>query len=147
MTRHALVLTPEQRPRPLNVVGMQITVLASNELTGSYGLTVQEGNEGSGPPPHRHAWDEAFYVLSGEVEFQCDGKAHVCAAGALVHVPGGTLHGFCFGRGGGRMLEIAGAGAQAAPFFAAIDDELPVGPPDPPRLLELARRHGVEFAL
>lgn len=38
------------------------------------------------------------------------------------------------------------ARAQAAPFFAAIDAEIPVGPPNIPKLLELAARHGVAFA-
>jgi hypothetical protein len=43
------------------------------------------------------------------------------------------------------MLEVSGDGAQAAPFFAAIDGEMPPGPPDVPTLLRLAERHGVEF--
>lgn len=147
MSSHAFVLTPDQQARALNVVGMQIRVLASNVATQSYGITLQQGNEGAGPPPHKHGWDEAFYVLQGEVNFQCDGKSSVCSVGTLVHVPRGTVHGFNFGRGGGLMLEITGTGANAAPFFAAIHEEIPVGPPNIPKLLELAQRHGVEFAI
>ena len=71
------VVTPDRRARPLNVVGTQVTVLASNEATQSYGITLQQGDEGTGPPPHSHDWDEAFYVLSGEVQFSCDGEALV----------------------------------------------------------------------
>ena len=51
--------------RPLNVVGEQITVLASGDRTGSYEVFHQIGPEGSGPPPHSHPWDEAFYVVAG----------------------------------------------------------------------------------
>lgn len=145
MSSHPMVLGPQQQDRPLNVVGMRITVLAANEATGSYGITIQEGVEGTGPPPHSHPWDEAFYVLGGEVRFACGGGASVCTAGTLVHVPGGTVHAFTFGPGGGRMLEITGPDAQAAPFFTAIDREIPPGPPDLPRLLQLADRHGVAF--
>jgi quercetin dioxygenase-like cupin family protein len=147
MSSHPIVLRPEAQSRPLNVVGMQITVLAANAATGSYGITIQEGDEGTGPPPHSHAWDEAFYVLGGAVKFECAGEACICTAGTLVHVPGGTVHAFTFGPGGGRMLEIAGAGAQAAPFFTAIDRELAPGAPDVPRLLQVAERHGVAFVV
>lgn len=147
MKGKVLVLKPADRARALDVVGTRITVLASNAQTHAYGITLQQGDEGTGPPPHRHGWDESFYVLEGEIEFQYEGQSARCGAGTLVHVPGGTLHGFRYGRGGGAMLEISGNGAQAAPFFTALDHEMPPGPPDVPRLLEIAQRHGVAFAL
>ncbi|MDP9875752.1 hypothetical protein J2W25_000039 [Variovorax boronicumulans] len=110
------VLTPERRETPLNVLGTQVTVLASNASTQSYGVTFQRGDEGTGPPPHSHDWDESFYVLGGEVEFLCDGQ----------------------------MLEITGQDAMAAQMFAAIDREIPVGPaPDIPKLLAVLERNGV----
>jgi quercetin dioxygenase-like cupin family protein len=108
--RH-FVLAPDRRARPLNVVGTQVTVLASNAATQSYGITLQRGDEGTGPPPHSHDWDEAFYVLSGEIQFLCDRQAHVCLPGTLVHIPRGTVHGFQYGKGGGQMLEITGENA------------------------------------
>lgn len=27
------------------------------------------GEEGTGPPPHRYDWDEAFYILKGGIHF------------------------------------------------------------------------------
>lgn len=147
MTSQAFVLPPGQQAPALNVVGMQIRGLAANAATQSFGITLQQGEEGTGPPPHKHGWDEAFYVLKGEVNFQCDGKSSACATGTLVYVPRGTVHGFSFGHGGGLMLEIAGTGAHAAPFFTAIHDKIPAGAPDIPKLLELAQQHGVEFAI
>lgn len=138
------VLSPERRETPLNVLGTQVTVLASNAATQSYGVTFQRGDEGTGPPPHSHDWDESFYVLGGEVEFHCDGQAHLCQPGTLVHVPRGTVHGFHYGKGGGQMLEITGQDAMAAQMFAAIDREIPVGPePDIPKLLAVLERNGV----
>ena len=85
-TQH-FVLTPEQHEPALNVVGTKVTVLAANAATQSYGITLQQGEEGTGPPPHSHDWDEAFYVLRGEILFQCDGKPYACRVGTLVHVP------------------------------------------------------------
>jgi quercetin dioxygenase-like cupin family protein len=143
MTIPYFVLTPERRDSPLNVVGTQVTVLASNATTRSFGITLQRGDEGTGPPPHSHDWDEAFYVLGGQITFLCDGKAHMCQRGTLVHVPRGTVHGFQYGKGGGQMLEITGQGALASEMFAAVDHEIPAGPPDIPRLLAVLARNGV----
>jgi hypothetical protein len=99
-----------------------------------------------GPPPHSHDWDESFYVLKGKIEFLCDGKTHVCTPGTLVHVPRGTVHGFRYGSGGGQMLEITGQGALAAQMFTALDNEIPVGSPDIPRVIEVLKRNGVTVA-
>ena len=140
------VLTPDRHARPLNVVGTQVTVLASNAATQSYGITLQRGDEGTGPPPHSHDWDEAFYVLNGEIRFVCDGQAHVCRPGTLVHIPRGTVHGFQYRKGGGQMLEITGENARAAQMFAAVDQASPTGSPDIPRLLQVLEQNGVTVA-
>ena len=46
-----LIVTPDRAPRPLAVVGEEITVLAAGAQTGSYEIFRQVGPEGSGPPP------------------------------------------------------------------------------------------------
>lgn len=140
------VLTPDQHEPALSVLGTQVTILASNTATQSYGITLQQGDEGTGPPPHSHDWDESFYVLKGKVEFLCEGKAHICMPGTLVHVPRGTVHGFRYGSGGAQMLEITGQGALAAQMFTAINNEIPAGPPDIPKVLEVLKRNGVTVA-
>jgi quercetin dioxygenase-like cupin family protein len=140
------VLTPDRHARALNVIGTQVTVLASNAMTQSYGITLQRGDEGTGPPPHSHDWDEAFYVLSGEVQFSCDGQAHTCLPGTLVHIPRGTVHGFQYGKGGGQMLEITGEKATAAEMFTAVDQAIPPGLPDVPKLLRVLEQNGVTVA-
>src|SRR3954468_17062114 len=84
------IVTPDQAPAPLKVVGEEITVLAAGAETGSYEIFRQAGPEGSGPPPHSHPWDEAFYVIDGQVAFGVDAEDELVAVtGTLVHVPGG----------------------------------------------------------
>jgi hypothetical protein len=63
MTRQPFVVQPADYPRSLNVVGEHITVLASGTATGGYEIFLQEGAEGSGPPPHCHPWDESFWCV------------------------------------------------------------------------------------
>ncbi len=41
------------------------------------------------------------------------------------------------------MLSISGAGSNAARMFTAMDAEIPEGPPDIPKVVAVARRHGL----
>lgn len=146
MGNQPFVVTPEAYDRPLDVVGTKITVLTSNETTGSYGITVQQGDEGTGPPPHCHDWDEAFFVIRGSVKFSYGDKTMTAMLGTLVHLPAGTVHGFRFGAGGGEMLEITGQGSLAANMFTAVDREIPPGPPDVLKIEEVLKKNGVTLA-
>jgi quercetin dioxygenase-like cupin family protein len=146
MEKHPFVVAPEDRSRALDVVGTKVTVLASNAATQGYEITFQQGDEGTGPPPHSHGWDEAFFVLKGTIAFTIAGEARVAAPGTLVHLPAGTVHSFRYGPGGGEMLEVTGAGGSATQMFTVVDREIPPGPPDGPKIVEVLRRHGVTVA-
>jgi quercetin dioxygenase-like cupin family protein len=137
---------PENRPRALNVVGEQLTILASKDATQGYEIFLQDGPQGSGPPPHSHQWDESFYVIRGEIEFGMDEVVMTGGPGTLVHVPGGTVHWFRFGTGGGQMISMTSAGSQASSLFTDIDAEIPAGPPDLEKLRDVANRNGLQVA-
>ena len=146
MKAQSFIVTPKDYEIALNVLGTKVTVLASNTATQSYEITLQQGDEGTGPPPHSHNWDESFYVLKGKIEFTCAGKSEMCEPGTVVHVPAGTVHGFNFGAGGGEMLEFTGQGGFATQMFTAISKEIPPGPPDIPKVLEVLKQNGVTVA-
>jgi quercetin dioxygenase-like cupin family protein len=131
---------------PMSVLGVRITVLASNTATHGYEVTLQEGEQGAGPPPHSHDWDETFYVLRGQVEIDYGGQTESLQAGSLVHVPRGTLHGYRFGPGGGAMLEVSSEGGRATKMFANVGKEFPRPGGDLPKLVELLRENGVRLA-
>jgi quercetin dioxygenase-like cupin family protein len=46
----------------------------------------------AGPPLHHHDFDEAFYVLEGEMTFQLGDELRTAAAGELVFAPRGSHH-------------------------------------------------------
>ena len=137
----SLVVSPDQAPPPLKMVGEEVTVLASGEQTGSYEVFRQSGPDGSGPPLHSHPWDEAFYVLGGQVHFGVDAQQDLVAeTGTLVHIPGGSTHWFRFGVDGGVMLSITSrAGASA--FFAHVDRDVSPTDPDLGALVGIAAAH------
>ena len=61
----------------------------------------------AGPPLHRHAFDEAFYVLEGELTFQLGDELHRVGPGGLAFAPGGLTHGFANrGRRPARFLIV-----------------------------------------
>ena len=66
MNAQPFVVSLQDYPRTLNVLGVQITLLASNTATQSYEITLQKRC-----PRHRgrrrtqHDWDESFFVLTG----------------------------------------------------------------------------------
>jgi quercetin dioxygenase-like cupin family protein len=137
------VVTPKDYARSLDVVGEKITVLASKTATQGYEIFRQEGDEGTGPPPHRHDWDESFYVINGTVAISYLDRTIMATPGTLVHLPAGTVHSFCFGAGGGQMISVTGQGGQASQLFANIDKEIPSGPPDIAKLIVVAQQNGV----
>jgi quercetin dioxygenase-like cupin family protein len=146
MTAQPLVVSPQDRPQPLRVVGEHITVLASAAQTASYAIFFQAGPEGSGPPPHDHRWDEAFYVLRGEVAFGIGDRERQAVAGILVQGPGGTTHWFRYGRGGGEMLSLT-SGAGASAFFTDVDRNLAPDHPNRGKFRGIAESHGLRFLL
>jgi quercetin dioxygenase-like cupin family protein len=147
MKPEPFVVTPDTYARALNVVGERITVLASNTSTQGYEIFLQQGEEGTGPPPHSHDWDETFYVIKGNVEISYGEQSVSAKPGTLVHLPAGTIHGFRFGAGGGEMISVTSQNGQAAHLFIALDQEIPVGSLDIPKLIAAAGRHGVTVAI
>ena len=140
-----LVKLPENMPSPLNIVGEVVTILSSNSETSDYELFIQEGPEGSGPPPHSHDWDESFYVLEGSIEFGYNDEKLIAKQGTLVHLPAGNIHWFRFAAGGGKMLSITGQKSNASNFFTSLAKEIPSGEPDIDKITSVATRNGVTF--
>lgn len=145
MSPSPFVLAPSDRSSPLNVVGIRINVLVSDTDSQAQRITLQTGEEGAGPPPHCHDWDESFYVTRGQLIFSCGGQTSICEAGTLVHIPAGTVHAFAFGPGGGEMLEVTGAGSRAIAMFRALDREVPPGPVDVEKTVQVAGEYGLVF--
>ncbi len=76
LSRSLTVSNPDDADLPhLSVVGDNYTVLVSGKQTeGRYCLIDMLVPDGSGPPPHRHDFEEMFTLLEGEVEFTFRGQ-------------------------------------------------------------------------
>lgn len=147
MKPKTFVVTPADRKTALDVLGTKVTVLASEADSNGHRITLQSGSVGTGPPPHSHDWDESFFVSSGQIQFTCDGVTTMCSAGTFVHVPAGTVHSFSYGPDGGEMIEITGRESQAIEMFSALAREMPPGPPNVEKAIQVLGEHGVQVHL
>ena len=144
MSPKSFILKPGDRSAALNVIGTKVSVLASEADAQDLQITLQSGLEGTGPPPHSHDWDESFYVTEGQIQFTCGSETTMCMTGTLVHVPACTVHAFSYGPGGGEMLEITGRGSKAVRLFTALNREIPPGPPDITKAIQVLSEYGVK---
>ncbi len=147
MSKSPKIVKKEDYEPALDVVGTKVTALANKDETNGQEFTYQSGAEGMGPPPHSHAWDESFFVIKGTVEITTDGKTVVCEPGTLAYVPGGTIHSFKYGPGGGEMLEITGERSRAVGMFTDLSQEIPAGAPDKEKIVAVMGRNGATIHL
>src|SRR2546423_9362476 len=131
---------------PLNVLGMPLTMLCeSSETAGAWSLFEEQVPLGRGPPPHRHDWDEAYYILEGEIEFEIDGRPLKSAKGDFNYLPRNTVHGFKGSSAAPARVLIFAAPAHGSEFFHELNDEVRGVPEDLSKIPEIGQRHGIEF--
>lgn len=128
-----------------------VDLLTAEQTGGRLSLVLATVPPGIGPPPHRHGGeDEAFYVLSGTFLFVDVGGGEpqeaTCGPGAAVYAPKGSLHTYRnIGETTGALLVVLTPGGLEQ-FFRELS-ALPAGPPDIARVVEIAGRHQLTFAL
>jgi quercetin dioxygenase-like cupin family protein len=126
----------------LPILGKRMTVLADNHVTGGGEIIFGTGSEGTGEKPHSHPWDEALYVIEGQIDFIRPGEQAVAlSAGDLSYAPGGVAHGFAVKSSQAKYLLVTSTGGAArlgADLAREVGDV-----PSVPKLMEVLKRHGV----
>ena len=141
----ATIVRAGERPT-LNILGMPLTMLCEGEETGeAWSLFEEEVALGMGPPPHRHDWDEAYYILDGELEFEIDGERVRSRPGDFNYLPRNTVHGFKGTSQSAARVLIFAAPAHGSEFFLELGDEVRSLPEDASKIPEIGERHGIHF--
>jgi mannose-6-phosphate isomerase-like protein (cupin superfamily) len=83
------VIDPDDpEARHISVIGDTYTILISGAQTdGRYWLIDMLVPDGSGPPPHRHDFEEMFSLLESELEFTVRGKTQTVKTPMSVNIP------------------------------------------------------------
>ena len=130
----------------LNVLGMPLRFLSdAHDTGGAWSLMEEEIPIGHGPPPHRHDWDEAYYVISGALDFQMDGKSVRIEAGDFAHLPRNTVHAFKGGSEEPARVLIFAAPAHSSAFFKDVHREVRTVPEDLGKIPQIGQRLGIVF--
>jgi quercetin dioxygenase-like cupin family protein len=135
--------------------GDTYTIKASRDSTnGSLGLGEATVPPGGVPIAHAHTrTDEAFYVLSGELEILDGARTLVARAGDFVFIPRGIRHRFKnTGLHSARMLFLFAPGGEEGVFV--YGDEAQPGHPPPawgverfmtPEILRFNQEFGIDI--
>ena len=136
-------LTHAQSDNPnlphIGLVGDTYTILvASKDSAGRYCLIDMHIPPGGGPPPHRHDFEEMFYILEGEVEASFRGKKTMIRAGETINIPANAPHQFQNKSGQAARLLCLCSPAGQEEFFKEVGVPVATRTTSPPPLDEEA---------
>jgi quercetin dioxygenase-like cupin family protein len=96
LNRSLTVASPDDPgARHVSVVGDTYTILISGAQPAErYCLVDMLVPDGSGPPPHRHDFEEMFTLLEGELAFTFRGETRTVRAPSTVNIPANAPHVF-----------------------------------------------------
>ena len=153
--RHQNISAPTMTPvhvpagggKSVNILGIPMLIrVHGRETNGTLAVVESHDVPGGGPPPHiHHREDETFQILAGEYEFTVGGKTIQAAPGTTLFAPRGVAHTYRYlGNSPGRLLcVITPSGFEG--FFEAIGAMTPEQQQDIPRVLEIAKKFGLEI--
>lgn len=128
-----------------SVLDSEFTTKATGKDTnGAWAFYEIRETFAGGPPLHTHPWDEAFYILEGEVEIQTGRQTIVATPGYFINIPGETAHAFKVLSPFARFIALVSP-AQASEFYEEMGRFVNTVPPDMQKFQEIADKHGVRL--
>ena len=125
------------------VLGETLRPMLTNAMGSAVEIFDTKGPAESGPPPHTHAWEEIYVVLSGELDVTVAGKTKRLGPGGFAHVPANTPHGYR-NITDAHFLTIVTKG-NADKFFHDVAANVEMSPPDIPEIVRVGASHGIKF--
>ena len=132
----------------LNILGVtHICKATGAETAGSFSLWEDVVPPGAGAPPHVHIHeDEAFYVISGEIQVEFEGERAPRRIG-----PGGFFYGARHKRHAyrnvsdqpARVLVLCTPSCGLDQMFAELDAATTAGMPETGKLMAICAKYGV----
>ena len=130
----------------LNVLGMPLRFLCdAKDTEGAWSLMTEDIPVGLGPPPHRHDWDEAYFVVEGALDFEIDGKPVRVGPGDFTYLPRNTVHAVKGASPSPARVLIFAVPAHSSAFFEDVNREVRTVPDDLAKIPAIGKRHGIEF--
>lgn len=141
------IQVPQGGGKAVNILGIPMLIrVQGSETNGTLAVVESHDAPGGGPPPHiHHREDETFQILEGEYEFMIAGRTLPAKAGDTLFAPRGIPHTYrCVGQSWGKLsVVLTPAGFEN--FFVEIGALTPAEQQDIPRVIEIAKKFGLEF--
>jgi quercetin dioxygenase-like cupin family protein len=98
-------------------------LLAGEDAIGVVEIALPPGWDG--PPLHHHDFDEAFYVLEGELIFQVEGQLITKRAGEFAFAPRNVVHTFANHSDAPARYLLVITPASFERYFARMGSDVP----------------------
>jgi len=138
---------PTDGGKAVNILGIPMLIrVHGRDTNGIVSVVESRDVPAGGPPPHiHHREDETFQILEGEYEWTVGDKKFVAGKGETIFAPRGIPHTYRYiGQPPGRLMcVITPAGFEE--FFEEIGALSPQQQQDIPRVMEIAKKFGLEF--
>lgn len=138
---------PSDGGKAVNILGTAMLIRVHGcDTNGTLAVVETHDQPGGGPPPHvHHREDETFQILEGEYEFTVGGKTIRARKGDTLFAPRDIPHTYRYvGKTPGQLMTvITPAGFEG--FFEGVGALSPQQQQDIPRVLELAKKFGLEI--
>jgi len=143
------LFTDPTQAETLDVLGSTMAVFAAADQTdGAYEAVLVDTGRGGDLVPHRHPWEEMYFVVDGSMEIQVGRQVRVAGPGSFVTLPARCLHAFRVTSDQARFLHVS-IGRGAIDAFRDLEANLPAEPAidDIETALAVMARHGIEVVL
>ncbi len=138
--KEGIGLKPESGTK-VDIFGMRYSILATARQTnGQYGLVEAIASKEANSPHIHSKEDEAFYVLSGELEFRIGDQIITGTSGTFIHAPKGIAHTFRSTSEEPAKLLIWVFPGGFERFFREID-----GTTSANKVMAIAKKYGLKY--
>ncbi len=149
VAKSLVLLEPSEGEDAIDIAGAQVTILASSEDTaGTLSVLRYTAPAGfRGPPLHIHpSFDEAWYVLEGELTMMPEGRPTTLRPGAFAFTPGAVPHTFANRTDQPTTFLIICTPGGFERYFRRLTELSVGGAPSFETIGALAARYGSELA-
>lgn len=141
------IQVPNNGGKAVNILGIPMLIrVHGRDTNGTVSVVESHDVPGGGPPPHiHHREDETFQILDGDYEFMVGGKTILAKPGTTLFAPRNVPHTYRYvGKTPGKLMcVITPSGFEG--FFEEIGAMTPQQQQDIPRVIEVAKKFGLEF--
>jgi len=122
----------------------------SNSNMSVFEVLVPSGQKLAAPAHKNDAYEETLYGIEGVLTWTVDGKPIEVGPGQALCIPRGAVHRFDnLGNGDVKQLAVISPAVMGPAYFREAADVINAaagGPPDPAKMMEVFRRHGMTVA-